>query len=83
MLYRLVIMIICLAPAVALAQIGEPPEEGSQIGSIVVAILLPILSAISGASFISALVSSNKWWMTIIDAVALNWLKARNDPGSQ
>ena len=46
-------------------------------------LIIAVLSAIVASGALSTVVSSESWWMRIIDAVALNWGKARNDPGSQ
>ena len=46
-------------------------------------IIIGVLSLIVGSGVLSTVVKSGSWWMKIIDAVAFNWGKARNDPGAQ
>jgi len=46
-------------------------------------IVIGILGVISGSAWLSPFVSSEKPWMKIIDALAGNWLKARNDREAQ
>lgn len=44
---------------------------------------VPLLGFVGGASVVSAFVSSDRPWMKLVDAVAFNWLRARNDPHVQ
>jgi hypothetical protein len=44
---------------------------------------IAVLGAIVASGALSTVVKSGSWWMKIIDALAMNWGKARNDPDSQ
>jgi hypothetical protein len=82
----LLAVVFVLAPSLALGQMTalEPvpvPEEPSWLASALQ--ILGLLSPIAFASLLSALKGSNNWWMRIIDVVAFNWGKARNDPAAQ
>jgi hypothetical protein len=86
--FRIILMatiLVLVFPIVALAQVAgvaaEPAPEPSWLGSVLQ--ILGLLSPIAFASLLSALKGSNTWWMKIIDTVALNWGKARNDPAAQ
>jgi hypothetical protein len=46
-------------------------------------LVIAILGAVVASGALSTVVKSNSWWMRIIDALALNWGKARNDPDAQ
>jgi hypothetical protein len=46
-------------------------------------LIIAVLGAVTASGFVSTFVASGSWWMKIIDAIALNWGKARNDPGAQ
>ena len=46
-------------------------------------LVLSLLGAVAGSGFLSTFISSDRWWMKIIDVLAFNWGKARNDPNSQ
>ena len=72
---------ICLfAPTLGLAQDAGVPVSADPPW---LALVLTVLGAIAGSGFLSTFLSSNSWWMKILDAVALNFGKARNDPKVQ
>jgi len=69
------VLVFLLLPFVAFAQ------EGTAIATETptwVAPVLTVLGAIAGSAWLSPFVKSNKWWMKIVDALAGNWLAARN-----
>jgi len=75
-----ILFVFLFLPFVAFAQdaAAAAPADPQWVGLVIAG-----LGAIAGSSFISAFVSSDRWWMRIIDALALNFLKARNDPRIQ
>ena len=46
-------------------------------------LIIAILGAVVASGALSTVVSSNRWWMRLIDALALNWGKARNSDDAQ
>lgn len=78
----LYLVLACLVfPAVGFAQ-----DEGlvsTSVWTTIVGILIPLLAVAGGSSVISAFVSSDRPWMKLVDALAFNWLRARNDPLEQ
>jgi hypothetical protein len=81
----LVIGLVCVA-GTAMAQVGAPGEDPVQ--GIIEAIGTWVPRLVVFAGFLSTVLPSNARGimgtvMKIIDALALNWGKARNDPASQ
>lgn len=46
-------------------------------------LIIAVLGAVVASGALSTVLKSGSWWMKIIDALALNWGKARNDPNVQ
>lgn len=46
-------------------------------------LIIGLLGALVASGALSTVLKSGSWWMKIIDALAFNWGKARNDPGAQ
>jgi hypothetical protein len=76
--FALFLFVVLFGPLVAFAQEAAAPAEPSWLP-----LVITLLSAVAGSSFLSTFLKSGSWWMKIIDAVALNWGKARNDPKVQ
>jgi hypothetical protein len=72
--------LVLLLPIAAFAQEAAPvvAEEPTWVP-----IVISVLGAIAASGFLSTFLKSGSWWMKIIDAIALNWGKARNDPRVQ
>ena len=52
-------------------------EETPNWLNVVLALIIPV------TAFAATLVSSNSWYGKVIDAIAFNWGKAKNDPSEQ
>jgi nitrate/nitrite transporter NarK len=71
--------IFLILPIVAFAQeVVEVAAEPAWLP-----LVISLLAAVAGSSFLSTFLKSGSWYMKIIDAIALNWGKARNDPRVQ
>lgn len=79
-LLSVLFVVLFLMPLAALAQLTVPeapaPGDSPIWGYVVLAI--PAV-----ASAVSAFVPSSGPIMRIVDFLAFNWLRARNDPGAQ
>ena len=68
----------------ALGQAAIPAANGvSGVLPMWAEILIGLLGSSVGASLLSANVRSRSGWMKVVDALAFNILKARNDPRLQ
>lgn len=76
------VLIAIAAPALAQDAATEGGGGGA-LGWILSNPLTLITGIVTAASAISAFVPSVGKFMRFVDFFALNWLKARNDPGAQ
>jgi hypothetical protein len=77
----LLFVLTLLFPFVAFAQTDL---AGTSIWDTIGNIAIPLLGIVGGSSVVSAFVSSKggpirTFVMAVVDAVAFNWLRARND----
>lgn len=86
--FKLLCTVLCMTfvvlflPLLALAQ-GDAPVPSEPAWVDVLLKILTVAGPIGIASLISAFVPSGSWVMKIIDVLAANWFKARNDPQVQ
>jgi hypothetical protein len=76
-IWFMTILVVVFLPVLAVAQDATPLVEPDPPW---LGLLTVVLGAISGSSLLSALVKSNNIIMKVIDIIALNFLRARNDP---
>jgi len=82
-----VIFLVVFFPLAAFAQTQLGDEPGG-IVSMIWAVVQMIAPVVLGSSLVSSFVSSKggpvkTWVMRVVDFLAVNWLKARNDPAAQ
>jgi len=79
MVNRIIVVMLVLVPFAAFGQdVTTEAADPQWVGWVISA-----LGVVGSASVVSAFVSSERWWMKLVDALAFNWLKARNDPAEQ
>lgn len=79
MLYRLFLFLVLFLflPFIAFAQEGAATATSTDPAWL--PLVTGLLALVAGSGLLSTFVKSGSWWMKIIDAIALNWGKARND----